>query len=427
MANKIKVDFWGNETTIYNWKEGSKNNNKIVSSMHENYKSEKVSPSIYEKYALPTLKELEKNQDKEIDLNTFKIIRFGYLLLRMHGVPGNEKYEDMLEKILDKKRFESEDFEKIATEVKLANLVDHLNQKDRDDMKEFISNSDKITERNVKHSENISASKDLRDPYFINAFLSYVDSFMSFFDIEKTKLKQDIKPVRFFSNNEKEIEDKAISKAKKSGDIVDRPIKDVGITSSKKNNIFDDLFNSFLNVFVKSKDKSPIELDVKNQHSNLFEKPKTNDAEIATTSVAISSTKGNNNEASAEYPQWNTGSIEEGVGGLNSGAKTDAPYRIIKKKALHTAVNEHYDEPAAYEHEMEYYNQEAGISAANLDEVQLKFIKDKMNPPIGKYTTAHIPEAKEDVSIELPKSITKDLNKEENEEVSLSKPQLNKR
>ena len=34
----------------------------------------------------------------------------------------------------------------------------------------------------------------------------------------------------------KEIEDKAISKAKKSGDIVDRPIKDVGITS-KKNNI----------------------------------------------------------------------------------------------------------------------------------------------------------------------------------------------
>ena len=76
--------------------------------------------------------------------------------------------------------------------------MDHLNQKDRDDMKEFISNSDKITERNVKHSENISASKDLRDPYFINAFLSYVDSFMSFFDIEKTKLKQDIKPVRFF-------------------------------------------------------------------------------------------------------------------------------------------------------------------------------------------------------------------------------------
>ena len=80
-------------------------------------KKKKVSPSIYEKYALPTLKELEKNQDKEIDLNTFKIIRFGYLLLRMHGVPGNEKYEDMLEKILDKKRFESEDFEKLLQKL----------------------------------------------------------------------------------------------------------------------------------------------------------------------------------------------------------------------------------------------------------------------------------------------------------------------
>ncbi len=425
MVNKVKVDFWGAETTIYNWKEGSENNNKSRLSLYiDPHLSNLTTLAIYKLYALPTFRELERNQGKEIDLNTFKTIRFGYLLLRMHDLPDNEKYEAMLEKILDEKRFKSDEFEKIATEIKLANLVDHFEKTPlHNHMETLISYTDKITEKNKILSEKRSKGT----AYFINTFLSYVDSFMSFFDIEKTKPKQDIKPVRFFSNYEKSIEDKAISKAKKSGDIVDRPIKDVGITSSKKNNIFDDLFNSFLNVFVESKDKSPIELDVKNQHSNLFEKPKTNDAEIATTSVAISSTKGNNTETSAEYPQWNTGSIEEGVGGLNSGAKTDAPYRIIKKKALHTAVNEHYDEPAAYEHEMEYYNQEAGTFPTNLDEVQLKFIKDKMNPPIGKYTTAHIPEAKEDVSIELPKSITKDLNKEENEEVSLSKPQLNKR
>jgi hypothetical protein len=278
MVNKVKVDFWGNETTIYNWKEDSKNNNKMVSSMHESYKSEKISPSIYEKYALPTFKELEKNQGKEIDLNTFKIIRFGYLLLRMHSVPDNEQYEGMLEKILDKKRFESEEFEKIATEIKLANLVDHLNQNDRDDMKEFISNSDKITERNVKHSENITASKTLKDPYFINTFLSYLNAFMSFFDTEKTNLKQDIKLIRFFSNNEKEIEDKAISKAKRSGDIVDRPIKDVEITSSKEGGAFDDLlnsfFNSFLNLFAVSKDKDSQEINVQKQNNTLPEKEK---------------------------------------------------------------------------------------------------------------------------------------------------------
>lgn len=288
MKEEVKVSFWGVHT--------KSTEQSSITSYPTGYKpyanTYKLVYDIERDHLFRKLNELKSN-NTDIDIDTFKEVRFLYLLLRMHEFKGKIDDEKMLEEILYKNRNKNIEFEEVAKEFKLSNLkYSHA-------YSEFVKENDRISEANQKYFEDKAKGKYLGHPYepigyefFTKVFKIYlIEPIKSLFETEKTIQERELAKIRFFSYREKAIEDEAIKKAEKSGGVVLRPIHNIKEISAKEPDISSKSINASLDTPM-SKDneykdykRDDIESQMKNGNTNKIEEFSPKESDVSSKST----------------------------------------------------------------------------------------------------------------------------------------------